>query len=70
MFGPLFFQVYVNDLHWALSGHNFKLYADDTVLYQSGVNAEIAGSNLQTAVNKFCKWCKVNKLSINIVINL
>ena len=66
VFGPLFFLVYVNDLHCVLSNHNFKLYADDTVLYQAGVNAEIAGTNLQIALNKFCEWCKVNKLSINI----
>ena len=34
--GPLFFLVYVNDLHFVLNNCNVKLYADDTVLYQSG----------------------------------
>ena len=58
--GPLFFLVYVNDLQHALAGFNFKLYADDTVLYQSGVNAEDASLMLQASLDKFWEWSSAN----------
>ena len=34
--GPLFFLVFVNDIQGAIEECNIKLYADDTVLYESG----------------------------------
>ena len=40
--GPLFFLIYVNDVEYAIQNCGLKLYADDTVLYQSGVNKEEA----------------------------
>ena len=48
-----------------MEGFNFKLYADDTVLYQNGVNAYHASLYLQKCLEKFCEWCSVNRLSIN-----
>ena len=64
--GPLFFLVFVNDVQGALDECGIKLYADDTVLYQSGINCEEAVVNLQGSVNKFANWCEVNSLTINI----
>ena len=43
-----------------------KLYADATVLYQSGVNKEEARKKLQTSVNRFNEWCMINALTINV----
>ena len=63
--GPLFFLVYINDIQFALGNCNLKLYADDSVLYQSGVNSEEAAVLLQSSLNKFCEWSTSNKLSIN-----
>ena len=63
--GPLFFLIYVNDLKQALEGFRFKLYADDTVLYQSGLNADEASEALHTSLNKFCEWSSSNRLTIN-----
>ena len=63
--GPLFFLVYVNDVQHALGCSNIKLYADDTVIYNSGVNATEAAALLQPQLDNFCKWGNVNKLSIN-----
>ena len=62
--GPLFFLIYINDMQEALRS-NIKLYADDTILYQSGVNAHEAADLLQADLDRFCKWCSINKLSIN-----
>ena len=63
--GPLFFLVFVNDVSGALDDCKVKLYADDTVLYQSGLNSEIASVKLQQSVNLFSNWCEVNSLTIN-----
>ena len=64
--GPLFFLIYVNDVQQAVTNCGVKLYADDTVLYQSGVNMEVARDKLQLSVNKFKSWCNVNALTINV----
>ena len=45
--GPLFFLVYVNDIQGAVENCGIKLYADDTVLYHSGVNVTEASGKLQ-----------------------
>ena len=45
--GPLFFLVYVNDIQGAVENYGIKLYADDTVLYHSGVNVAEARGKLQ-----------------------
>ena len=63
--GPLFFLVYVNDIQTAVVDCRIKLYADDSVLYQSGVNALEASTKLQKSLDTFCLWCDVNKLTIN-----
>ena len=41
------------------------MYADDTVLYQSGINGETAAGKLQQSVNLFAGWCEKNSLTIN-----
>ena len=64
--GPLFFLVFVNDIQGALDDCGTKLYADDTVLYQSGVNSAEAADKLQHSLNKFATWCSENSLTINI----
>ena len=63
--GPLFFLVYINDLQYAVNDCNIKLYADDSVLYPSGLNSEEAAVKLQDSQDKFCVWCDINKLTIN-----
>ena len=59
--GPLFFLVFINDLDHVLNNCKFKLYADDSVLYQSGVNANDTATQLQSSLDKFDNWCKVNE---------
>ena len=66
MLGPLLFLVYINDLQGSLDDCGVKLYADDTVLYQSGLNAQNAAQKLQVSINYFMMWSKVNKLSVNV----
>ena len=64
--GPLFFLIYVNDVVNAVANCGIKLYADDTVLYQAGVNKDVTEYKLQKSVNDFKEWCNVNALTINV----
>ena len=63
--GPLLFLVYVNDLGNALQGSGHYLYADDTVIFKSGINVPDTVAELQNDLNGFGSWCRANKLSIN-----
>ena len=64
--GPLFFLAIVNDVQDALDECGVKLYADDTVLYQSGVNCADAAEKLQRSISRFASWCEENSLTINV----
>ena len=64
--GPLFFLIYVNDLQNVLKKCHVKLYADDTVIYQSGVTGHEAAKILQDDINNFIGWCGENKLTLNV----
>ena len=55
----------MNDVQAALNGSEIQLYADDTVIYAAGRNPVEAARALQPPLNRFSKWCKENKLSLN-----
>ena len=63
--GPLLFLIFINDLQWALTDCKVKLYADDSVLYHSGINIQETVNLLQTSLDEFGHWCIVNKLTVN-----
>ena len=64
--GPLLFLIYINELCSVCKNTIPLLFADDTNLFSSGVDA----TGLQDGVNHdlavISKWLKVNKLSLNI----
>ena len=64
--GPLMFIIYINDLPGTLEHAKPLMYADDTVIYCSGGNNKVVRKNLQCDLNNVEKWCKVNKLSLNV----
>ena len=63
--GPLFFILYVNDIQSALQGIKVQMYADDTVIFESGSNLNVLVDHLQSNLCKFQKWCNSNKLTLN-----
>ena len=63
--GPLLFLIYVNDLGKSLKNSKHYLYADDTVIFNSGLNLQNILSDLQVDLNSFGTWCEGNKLTIN-----
>ena len=46
-------------------GINIIIYADDTVIYSSNDDPDIAVCNIQKAIDLLTNWCEVNKLTIN-----
>ena len=65
--GPLLFILYVNDLFKEINNQNSVfMYADDTLLLNSGKTRHESIENSQQTLNIVSKWCELNKMSINI----
>ena len=64
--GPLFFVLYINDLYKAIENVITWLFADDTalILYEKDLNTLV--SAVSRTVQKLCRWCIENKLTISI----
>ena len=64
--GPLFFNIYANEISSLNLGLDVIQYADDTVLVCSGkVLAELSNKS-NNALQIFRDWCCFNKLALNI----
>ena len=63
--GPLFFLLYINDLHRSIGDNSVRLYADDTAIITSNPNLESARYQAKESFTKLYHWCVANKLSIN-----
>ena len=61
---PMFFLIYLNDLHNSLESEP-RLFADDTCLLVKGSNYEQLQINLNTELHHLHLWCSVNKRSVN-----
>ena len=55
----------VNDMKNILLHSRHYLYADDTVIFISGNNAEDVVNKLQIDLARYGTWCKGNKLTVN-----
>ena len=62
--GPLFFLIYVNDLHNATSCKP-PLFADDTCLVISNPSTTDLELNCNSELNQSCNWCDANRSQIN-----
>ena len=67
LFGPLLFliYIYINDLSYILKSSTVSLYADDTAIYISHDNNNIALRHIQNDLNLLQHWCHLNKITIN-----
>ena len=63
--GPLFFLLYINDLHNGIGCNAARLYADDTALITSNHNFNLVQDQGKELFMKLYHWCIANKLSIN-----
>ena len=65
--GPLLFILYVNDLFKEIENQKTVLmYADDTLLMNSGISVPEAIVNSQRSLDIVVNWCQLNKMTINI----
>ena len=63
--GPLFFLVYINDIHQVMTGF-FHLYADDTVFIHYNTNKFDLVRSLNNQMKNLSNWLSLNKLTLNL----
>ena len=64
--GPLLFIIYTNDLFLEISTkEHIYMYADDTLLLNSGQTELEAVQRSQLCFDKIITWCNLNRLTIN-----
>ena len=63
--GPLFFALYINDIHHSVGTEYVKLFADDTALFMSHPDLTALIANIKSKFEDLFKWCISNKLTIN-----
>ena len=64
--GPLFFIIYINDIHLTSDKLFFVLFADDTNILINDKDPLELQNTLNTELKKIESWLTVNKLSLNI----
>ena len=64
--GPLLFILYVNDMPKVLQNAKPIIFADDTTLFVSNSDIDLALHLLQEDVDKLVLWFTANKLSLNL----
>ena len=65
--GPLLFLIYMNDMCDVSEVLGFILFADDTKIFFSHKNLNFIEKTLNEGLLNLTDWCRVNKLSINII---
>ena len=63
--GPLFFDIYSNDLNSMCTENECLLFADDTCLTYVGNNLDALVQTVNERLSSILDWCRYNKLSIN-----
>ena len=63
--GPLLFLIFINDINMLNLASRLKLYADDTVVYNSNKDPQVAHDQLQKDLDTLVAWCNKNGLTIN-----
>ena len=63
--GPLLFLLYINDISSFVTNSKISMYADDTVIYLSHANLNLAIALIQSDLDRVHTWCNSNKLTIN-----
>ena len=63
--GPLLFSIYINDLPSVCEDVDVQMYADDTVVYTHGKDAEQVASKLSSTLHKVAQWLNDSCLTLN-----
>ena len=62
--GPMLFLLFINDLSSSIKYSDYKLYADDTVLYSKTTLEDeyTLQTNIQADINNVFRWCNCKPL--------
>lgn len=63
--GPLFFNIYTNDINYLFNDEKLVLYADDSTLIACHSNSILLNFHVNYLLYKLSDWCKYNKLALN-----
>lgn len=63
--GALLFIIYINDMPKVVRNCKIVLYADDTLIYAEGKDAEECKYKLSCDIEHIITWLKINKLKLN-----
>ena len=65
LLGPLLFNIFINELNYAVPDVSLKLYADDTTLYASDVSVIALQFVVNRGLSHLSEWFDANYLLIN-----
>ena len=65
LLGPLLFNIFINDLNYAVPDVSLRLYADDTTLYASDVSPIALQFVVKKGLSRLSEWFDANYLLIN-----
>ena len=65
LLGPLFFNIFINDITFFCDNSSLRLYADDTTLYSSDPSPNILEIKINQDLASINDWLSINYLSIN-----
>ena len=63
--GPLFFLLYINDLHLAIKHSSPYHFADDTSLLSRGKSLKTLNKNVNQDLSRLSNWLRANKIALN-----
>lgn len=67
IFGPILFNIYINDIVNITEHSHFIIYADDTSMFIQSSDVNYLENQAHDALSKLIKWSKINSLEINAV---
>ena len=63
--GPLFFNLFINDLFLFIERINIFNFADDNTIYSCNINLQTVLKDLKYDMKNILKWFKVNSMKPN-----
>ena len=64
--GPLFFLIYINDLHKSIRFSKTYHFADDTSIIQSNPTLDRLSKQVNKVLSNLSNWLRANKWSLNV----
>ena len=65
LLGPLFFNIFINDVTKCVRGVALRLYADDTTLYCSDLDPAVLAHRVNQGLETIRRWFEANGMVVN-----